>query len=88
VYAVNDSVPWDYGAVLIVAGFIATLLGQSVVSWLVRRLGRPSVLVIILAAMFAASAAAAAAVVGAAGRALARDPSLLGATKGVCPTFH
>jgi hypothetical protein len=88
VYAVNDSIPWDYGAVLIVAGFLATLLGQTIISWLVRRLGRPSILVITLAVMFAASAGVAAAVVALTALDLARHPAKLAATKGVCPTFN
>lgn len=87
-YAVNDSIPWDYGGVLIVVGFLATLLGQWIVSWLVRRLGRSSILVIILAVMFSISAACALAVVVTTAVDVARDPSKLTARKGVCPTFH
>ena len=88
VYAVNGSIPWAYGAVRIVAGFLATLLGQTIISWLVRRLGRPSILVITLAVMFAASAGVAAAVVALTALDLARHPAKLAATKGVCPTFN
>ena len=87
-YAVNDSIPWDYGATLIAIGFLATLLGQSLVSWLVRRLGRSSVLVIILAVMFLVSVGCSLAVVVTTAVDLARDPSRLAARKGVCPTFH
>jgi len=88
VYAVNDSIPWDYGAVLIIIGFLSTLLGQWLVSWLVRRLGRSSVLVIILAVMFAASTAAAMVVVITTAVDLAKHPAKLTASKGVCPTFQ
>jgi len=85
VYAVNGAVPWDYGVVLIVIGFLATLSGQWLVSWLVRRLGRPSILVITLAVMFSAATFAAAAVVAITALDLAHHPDKLVARKGVCP---
>lgn len=84
VYAVNGAVPWDYGIVLIIIGFLATLLGQSLVSWLVRRLGRPSILVITLAVMFSAATFAAAAVVVITAVDLSRHPAKWYARKGVC----
>lgn len=85
VYAVNGSVPWDYGVVLVVLGFTATLLGQWLVSWLVRRLGRPSILVITLAVMFSAATFAAAAVVVLTFVDLSQHPEKWVARKGVCP---
>ena len=84
VYAVAGAVPWDYGIVLIIIGFFATLLGQWLVSWLVRRLGRPSILVITLAVMFSAATVAAAGVVVITGIDLARHPGKWVARKGVC----
>lgn len=85
VYAVNGAVPWDYGVVLVIIGFVATLLGQWLVSWLVRRLGRPSILVITLAVMFSAATFAAAAVVVITFVGLAGAPEKWTARKGVCP---
>lgn len=84
VYAVNGAVPWDYGIVLIVIGFLATLSGQWLVSWLVRRLGRPSILVITLAVMFSAATFAAAAVLIITFIDLSQHPSKWVARKGVC----
>jgi uncharacterized membrane protein YfcA len=86
VYAVNGAVPWDYGIVLSIIGFIATLMGQWLVSWLVRRLGRPSILVITLAVMFSAATFAAAAVVVLTFVELAQHPQKWTARKGVCPS--
>lgn len=86
-YAVADSVPWDYGVVLIVLAFIATLLGQSVVTWLVRKLKRNSIIVIILAVMFSAATAAALAVVFMTIIDVVHHPAKLTARKSVCPTF-
>jgi uncharacterized membrane protein YfcA len=88
VYAVNDSIPWGYGAVLVAIGLVATLLGQWLVAWLVARLGRPSILVIVLAAMFTTATGAAAAVVVTTALDLAAHPAKLTLTKGVCPTFN
>jgi predicted PurR-regulated permease PerM len=70
---------------LIVIGFVATLMGQWLVSWLVRRLGRPSILVITLAVMFTAATFAAAAVVVITAIDLARHPEKVSARKAVCP---
>ena len=88
VYAVNDAVPWDYGAALAAVALLATLLGQWLVAWLVRRLGRGSVVVIVLAAMFSVSTGAALAVVIVTAVDLARRPEKLTLSKGVCPTFQ
>ena len=87
VYAVNDSIPWDYGITLIIIGFIATLLGQWVISWAVRKLGRSSILVVILAVMFSLATAATLAVVVMTVIDLVKHPAKLTARKEVCPTF-
>jgi uncharacterized membrane protein YfcA len=87
VYAVADSIPWDYGLVLVVEAFIATVLGQWIISWIVARLGRSSVIVIVLAAMFSAASLAAAAVVILTVIDVAQHPAKLTASKTVCPTF-
>lgn len=55
-HTVNKFIPWDYGIALIVVGIVSTLMGQTLVTWLVRRAGRPSILVITLALMFIVSA--------------------------------
>jgi uncharacterized membrane protein YfcA len=88
VYAVADSIPWDYGLVLVVEAFIATLLGQWIISWAVAKLRRSSVIVIVLAAMFSAASLAAAAVVVLTIIDVVRHPAKLTASKTVCPTFN
>lgn len=85
-YAVNGAVPATYWPPLVVIGFLSTLLGQLTVSWLVKRLGRPSILVVTLAVMFSAATFAAAAVVVLALIDISQHPEKWAARKGVCPT--
>lgn len=84
VFAITGAVPWDYGAVLMVIGFLGTAAGQIVIAWVVHGLGLSSILVIVLALMFTAAVGASGAVVVLALIELARDPSLLGAHDAVC----
>uniref|UniRef100_A0A383WPS0 Membrane transporter protein n=1 Tax=Tetradesmus obliquus TaxID=3088 RepID=A0A383WPS0_TETOB len=84
VYAVAGAIPWDYGATLITIGFISALLGQIIVSWLVRKLGRSSLIVIVLSCMFTLALGASMTVVVTTMIDISRHPAKLTAHKAVC----
>lgn len=52
VYAQLGDIPWQYAAVMMPTAFVATLAGQFAIDWVVKKLGRSSVVVIVLAAFF------------------------------------
>lgn len=52
VYSQLGDIPWEYAAVLMPMAFAATLAGQYAIDWVVKKLGRSSVVVIVLAAFF------------------------------------
>eukprot|EP00879_Flechtneria_rotunda_P001978 GHRR01002153.1.p1 GENE.GHRR01002153.1~~GHRR01002153.1.p1 ORF type:complete len:776 (+),score=239.30 GHRR01002153.1:136-2463(+) len=52
VYAQLGDVPWDYAAVILPLAFVATLAGQLATDWVVKRLGRSSLVVAVLAGFF------------------------------------
>lgn len=52
VYAQLGDIPWQYAAVLMPMAFAATLAGQFATDWVIKKLGRSSVVVIVLAAFF------------------------------------
>ena len=56
-YLSFGAVPHDYAKLLFLAGALFTALGQSLVSRLVKKLNRPSVIIITMAAMMVVSAA-------------------------------
>jgi hypothetical protein len=86
VYAVNKSIPWDYALVLIVIAVIATVLGQLVITYIVKKLGRSSPIVICLAFVLGLAASGAMAVFVIKLIELVQHPIKLGATRGVCNT--
>lgn len=43
--------PWDYAVPLMAIGFLATLAGQLATSWLVRAVGRRSLIIFVMAAL-------------------------------------
>ncbi|WIA22636.1 hypothetical protein OEZ86_009614 [Tetradesmus obliquus] len=84
VYAVAGAIPWDYGVTLITIGFISALLGQIIVSWLVRKLGRSSLIVIVLSCMFTLALGASLTVVVTTMIDISKHPAKLTAHKAVC----
>lgn len=62
-------------------GLSATLTGQILITWLVKRTGRSSLLVFTLALLFVLAFGAGVSVVGLALAAVVKDPSLLWATR-------
>eukprot|EP00878_Enallax_costatus_P010013 GHUV01010452.1.p1 GENE.GHUV01010452.1~~GHUV01010452.1.p1 ORF type:complete len:687 (+),score=222.48 GHUV01010452.1:318-2378(+) len=57
VYAQLGDIPWQYAAVMMPTAFAATLAGQFAIDWVVKKLGRSSVVVIVLAAFFVVACA-------------------------------
>lgn len=83
-YAVTGAVPSDYAGVLIGVALVATLSGQTIVTWVVRRTNRPSVLVVVLATLLTASSAAVSAVVVITALEIVADPSQLSERRALC----
>eukprot|EP00775_Hariotina_reticulata_P001221 gene1221-1560_t len=52
VYAQLGDIPWDYAAVLLPLAFLVTLAGQFAIDWLVQKVGRSSLIVLVLAGFF------------------------------------
>lgn len=87
-YLVNGSVPQDYGITIVLIGLSATLLGQTAITYVVRRTGRNSLLVFILAFLFVAALGLCVGAVGLSVAKIVADPALLMATRksAVCPS--
>jgi uncharacterized membrane protein YfcA len=81
VYLVNHAVPQDYGISMAIIGLSATLLGQTVISYVIKHTGRSSLLVFILAFMFVLALGAGVALVGIAIAGIVAEPSRLVATR-------
>lgn len=47
--------PWDYGSLFAVLGFVAALLGQYIIAKIIKQYGRPSLLVFLIATIIAVS---------------------------------
>jgi len=54
-FALYGMILWDYAAVLFVVGLIFTAIGQVVVFWLVEKLGRSSIIIVVIAAILGTS---------------------------------
>jgi predicted PurR-regulated permease PerM len=72
------------GVTLITIGFISALLGQVIISWLVRKLGRSSLIVIVLSCMFTLALGASLTVVITTMIDISKHPAKLTARKAVC----
>lgn len=77
VYLVNSAVPHDYGISMAIIGLTATLLGQTVISYLVKLTGRSSLLVWILTVLFVLALGAGLALVGIAVAGIVADTRLV-----------
>jgi uncharacterized membrane protein YfcA len=57
-FAIAGVVPWDYGLVFWCVGFFGSLLGQFVITYVVKRWGRPSWIIFLLIIVIVVSAIA------------------------------
>lgn len=81
---VAGAIPWDYGVTLITIGFISALSGQIIISWIARKLGRSSLIVMVLCTLFSLAFAASLVVVITTMVEIGRHPEKLTARKAVC----
>jgi len=83
-FAAQGVIPKDYGITLAIIGFASTFLGQIVIDWAVKKLGRNSLLVVLLGVMCTVGTAASAYVAVLEVIRVARDPGLAGQVGAIC----
>lgn len=88
VYLTVGAASKDFVVSMAMLGLLGTFFGQTAINYIVRRTGRPSLLVFVLTVMFILALGAVTAVVALAVMEIVRNPSLLGATRAdlVCPS--
>jgi di/tricarboxylate transporter len=83
-YAVVGAMPSDYAVMFIGISIVATVVGQTIITWVVQRTGHASILVIVLVAFYVIGSVATAVDIVKNILQLVKDPSQLGVRRSVC----